>query len=58
VAVGVGVGVISVFTIPRSWLPDSSRWILEKIDAVVARAVLHLEGRGFPVPFMAGKFEK
>jgi len=58
VAVGVGVGLACVLTLPRTWLPDSSRWTLEKIEGIVTKVALSFHGKGFPVPFLAGKLEK
>jgi O-antigen/teichoic acid export membrane protein len=58
VLTGVLTGVVAVLALPRAKLPESSRWTLQKIDASVAKAVLILEGRGFPVPFLAGRLEK
>jgi O-antigen/teichoic acid export membrane protein len=58
VLTGVLTGVVAVLALPRTKLPESSRWTLQKIDASIAKAALVLEGRGFPVPFLAGRLEK
>jgi hypothetical protein len=58
VLAGVMIGAAALLALPRARLPESCRWSLRKIDASVARAAIVLEGRGFPVPFLAGRLEK
>jgi PST family polysaccharide transporter len=58
VSAGVLIGAVAVMALPRTKLPESCRWSLEKIDASIAKAALGLHGRGFPVPFLVGRLEK
>lgn len=58
VLAGALIGAVAVFALPRTKLPESCCWALQKIDVSVAKAALVLEGRGFPVPFLAGRLEK
>jgi PST family polysaccharide transporter len=55
---GLAVAVVAVLALPRTRLPESCRWSLQKIDASLGKGIGVLEGRGFPVPFLAGWLEK
>jgi len=58
VLAGVLIAALTVLALPRTRLPESCRWTLQKIDGSIAKAALVLQGRGFPVPFLAGRLEK
>jgi PST family polysaccharide transporter len=58
VLAGVMTGAVVFLALPRARLPESCLWSLRKMDASIARAAMVLEGRGFPVPFLAGRLEK
>lgn len=58
VLAGVLIAALALLALPRTKLPESCRWSLQKIDAAAAKAARVLEGRGFPVPFLAGRLEK
>lgn len=58
VASGMVIGVTAVLGMPRAKVPDNVRWSLEKLDEMIAKAALMLQGRGLPVPFMAGRLNK
>jgi ABC-type uncharacterized transport system permease subunit len=58
VTAGMIIGVAAVLGLPRTKLPDNVRWSLEKLDEMIAKVALNLQGRGLPVPFMAGRLNK
>jgi hypothetical protein len=58
VLAGILIGAFAVLALPRTKLPESCRWSLQKIGGAAAKGALILEGRGFPVPFIAGRLEK
>jgi PST family polysaccharide transporter len=58
VPAGFVIGIVAVLGLPRTKLPDNVRWSLEKLDEMIAKAALILQGRGLPVPFMAGRLNK
>jgi hypothetical protein len=58
VSAGVLLGVVGVLGLPRARLPENTRWALETIDEMIMKAVLTLQGKGMPVPFLAGRLEK
>jgi PST family polysaccharide transporter len=58
VSAGMIIGVAAVLGMPRSKVPDNVRWSLEKIDEMIAKVAVNLQGRGLPVPFMAGRLNK
>jgi PST family polysaccharide transporter len=55
---GLILAPAAVLALPRAKLPESCRWSLQKIDASLAKALAVLEGRGFAMPFLAGRLEK
>jgi hypothetical protein len=58
VAAGGAIGIAAVLGLPRARVPENVRWSLEKLDETMSKAALTLQGRGVPVPFMAGRLNK
>jgi O-antigen/teichoic acid export membrane protein len=58
VTAGVAIGIAAVLGLPRAKVPENVRWSLEKLDETMSKVALTLQGRGVPVPFMAGRLNK